>query len=250
MLSTHAMQHLADVSSHLIQSGTEDLARQPDIDTDEEDNVHIILTGKYELEVTPEIIEKVETNQTIDIVWLTGNAKKTNSRKYKLKKELVQCLVRKINDSTENIKMIVGHTRAIVTSSITNKRSIFYSHLSYTGEAWYDWAMVHFEETNNLGEIVENYYPSRLLGFITTNNTQEVVILCSVNSIQWDNIQQNFIVEIQLSRNLNVSFVTVPIKSIVYPLCVFLDDGDQTDKYFVVLPKRYWSRFFGNNIVL
>ncbi len=34
------MQHLADVSSRLIQSGTEDLARQPDIDTDEEEDVH------------------------------------------------------------------------------------------------------------------------------------------------------------------------------------------------------------------
>ncbi len=30
MLSMHTMQHLADVSSRLIQSGTEDLARQPD----------------------------------------------------------------------------------------------------------------------------------------------------------------------------------------------------------------------------
>ncbi len=49
MLSTHATQHLAYVSSCLIQSGTEDLARQPDIDTDEEDNVHINLSGKYEL---------------------------------------------------------------------------------------------------------------------------------------------------------------------------------------------------------
>jgi hypothetical protein len=101
MLSTHAMQHLAYVSSCLIQSGTEDLARQPDIDTDEEDDVHINLSGKYELEVTPEIIKKIETDQTIDVVWLTGNAKKTNSGKYKLKKEVVQCLVRKINDSTE-----------------------------------------------------------------------------------------------------------------------------------------------------
>ncbi len=72
------------------------------------------LSGKYELEVTPEIIEKMETDQTIDVVWLMGNAKKTNSGKYKLKKELVQCLVRKINDSTENITIIVGHTRAIV----------------------------------------------------------------------------------------------------------------------------------------
>ncbi len=134
--------------------------------------------------------------------------------------------------------MIVGHTRAIVTSSNTNERSIFYSHPCYKEEPCYDWAMVHFEETNNPGEITENYYPSRLLGFITTNNTQEAVIQCSVNPIQLDTIQQIFIVEIQLSRNINVSFVTVPIKLIVHPLCVFPDNGGQTDKYFVVLPKR------------
>jgi hypothetical protein len=53
------------------------------------------LSGKYELEVTPEIIEKMETNQTIEVVWLAQNAKKTNSGKYNLKKELVQCLLRK-----------------------------------------------------------------------------------------------------------------------------------------------------------
>jgi hypothetical protein len=79
-----------------------------------------------------------------------------NSSKYKLKKELVKCLVRRINDSTKNITMIVGHTRDIVTSSNTNERSIFYSHSCCKGEPWYDWAMVHFEETNNLREIVEN----------------------------------------------------------------------------------------------
>jgi hypothetical protein len=56
-------------------------------------------------------------------------------------------------------------------------------------------------------------------------------------------------VEIQLGGNFNVSFVTVPIESIVHPLCIFPDDGDQTDIYFVVLPKRNWSRFFGNSIV-
>ena len=72
MLSIHAIQHLAYVSSCLIQSGTENLARQLDKDTDEKDNVHINLSGKYKLEGTPEIIEKMETDQTIDIVWLTG----------------------------------------------------------------------------------------------------------------------------------------------------------------------------------
>jgi hypothetical protein len=39
MLSTHAIQHIAYVSSFLIHSGKEDLARQLDEDTDEEDNL-------------------------------------------------------------------------------------------------------------------------------------------------------------------------------------------------------------------
>jgi hypothetical protein len=180
---------------------------------------------------------------------VNGKGKKRNSSKYKLKKDLVKCLVRRINESTKKNTMIVGHTRAIVTSPNTNERSIYYSHPCYKGEPWYDWAMGHFEEPNNLGEIVQNYYPSRLLGFITTNHTQEAVIQCSVNPIQWDTIQQNFIVEIQLGRNFNVSFVTGPIKSIVHPLCIFPDDGDQTDKYFFVLQKRNWSRFCGKSKV-
>jgi hypothetical protein len=111
------------------------------------------LSGKYELEVTPEMIDKMETDETIDIVWLTGKAKKMNSGKYKPKKELVKCLVRRINDSTENITMTVGHTRAIVTSSNINERNIFYSHPCYKGEPWYDWAMVHFEETKIWGRL-------------------------------------------------------------------------------------------------
>ncbi len=85
--------------------------------------------------------------------------------------------------------------------------------------------MVHFEETNNLSDKVENYYPSRLLGFITTNRTHKAVIQCSINPIDWEVIKQNFIVETQLGTNFHVSFVIVPIDSIVYPLCVFLDDG-------------------------
>ncbi len=59
MLSTHAIQHLAYASSFLIQSGTEDLASQLDEDTDGEDNVHIKLSGTNELEVTPEMIDKM-----------------------------------------------------------------------------------------------------------------------------------------------------------------------------------------------
>ncbi len=96
---------------------------------------------------------------------------------------------------------------------------------------------------------MENYYPLRLLGFITTNGTRKAVIQCSINPIDWEDIQQNFTFEIQLGSNFHVSSVVVPIDSIVHPLCMFPDDGsDQTNKYFVVLPKRNWSRYFGNNV--
>jgi hypothetical protein len=91
--------------------------------------------------------------------------------------------------------------------------------------------MVHFEETNNLGDKVENYYPSRLLGFITANGTRKAVIQCSIKPIDWEVIQQNFIVETQLGTNFHVSCVFVPNDSIVHPLCMFPDDGsNQTNE--------------------
>jgi hypothetical protein len=117
----------------------------------------------------------------------------------------VLCIFRKIQESKVEITKIVGHTGDIATSPITTKHSIFYAHLSYKGEQWYNWAMVHFEETNNLGDEVEKYYPSRLLGYITTSGTRKAVIQCSINQIDCNDIQQNFIVESHLGTNFHVS---------------------------------------------
>jgi hypothetical protein len=115
----------------------------------------------------------------------------------------------------------------------------------YQGEEWYDWAMVHFEEMNPFGENIETFYPSRLLGFITINGTREVVIQCLLNPLSWEDIQQKFFVDIVIRQNFDASFVFVLIKLIVHPLCVIPDGGDNLNKYFVVLPKRNWSCFFG-----
>jgi hypothetical protein len=88
--------------------------------------------------------------------------------------------------------------------------------------------MVYFEETNNHGDIVEKIYPSRLLGFITANGKQEAVVQCSVHPIEWDTIQWDFIVAIELGQNFNISFVIIPTESIVHPLCVLPNDGNNT----------------------
>ncbi len=97
--------------------------------------------------------------------------------------------------------------------------------------------MVHFEETNNIGDVIETYYPSKLLGFITKNGTREAIVQCTVNPLHWDDIKQSFIDDIELGLNFDVSFVFVPIESIVHLLCVIPDNSDQTNRYFVVLPK-------------
>ncbi len=97
---------------------------------------------------------------------MTENTDKKNNLKYKLSKDLVWCLHWKIIHLEEAISKIIGYTRAIVTSNSSNKRRIFYSHPYYQGEEWYDWAIVHFEETNPFVENIESFYPSWLLGFM------------------------------------------------------------------------------------
>ena len=80
--------------------------------------------------------------------------------------------------------------------------------------------MVHFEETNPFGENIETFYPSWLLGFITSNGTHEAAIQYLLNPLSWEDIQQKFVVDIEIGQNFDVSFVFVPIKLIVHPLCV------------------------------
>jgi hypothetical protein len=201
------------------------------------DNVQVLLSGQYEINVSQAVINEMQTEHTMTVAWLTENTDKNNNLKYKLSKDLVRCLHQNIIHSEEANTKIIGYTRAIVTSNSSNNRSIFYSHPCYQGEEWYDWVMVHFEETNPFGENIETFYPSWLLGFITSNGKLEAVIQYSLNPLSWEDIQQNFVADNEIGKNFDASFVFVPIELIVHPLCIIPDNGDNMNKYFVVLPK-------------
>ncbi len=43
--------------------------------------------------------------------------------------------------------------------------------------------------------------------------------------------------------------MTVPISSLVHPLCVIPDYGGHITSFIVVLPKRNWIRYFGDRIM-
>ena len=52
----------------------------------------------------------------------------------------------------------------------------------------------------------------------------------------------------KLGTTLSVSIVSVPISSLVHPLCALPDYGNDSLSYLIVLPKRNWSRYFGDKI--
>jgi hypothetical protein len=216
--------------------------------------VSIFLSGKYEIAITSDIIATMENECTVDVTWNFDNEKKNDNSKFKLKRDLVKVIHRGLKRSMLNmqspslmINKVIGYTKAVITSS-SNESNIFYAHPRFQGEEWYDWAMIHFEETNDLGERIETFYPAKLHGFIVINGERAAVVQCSLKPLDWDDVERNFIQSIQLGTDFDVSYVTVPIDAIVHPLCVFPDNGDDPDKYFVVLPKRNWSRVFGNII--
>ncbi len=79
---------------------------------------------------------------------------------------------------------------------------------------------------------------------------REAVIQCSIKPLVWSVVERNFIVKLKLGTDFNILFVTVPIEAFVHPLCVIPDSGGDRDIYFVVLPQRNWSQFFGERIVI
>ena len=96
---------------------------------------------------------------------------------------------------------------------------------------------VHFQGVNNQGEQIENHYPSKILGFFSIKGKRETVIQCSVKLLLWSTVERTFL-KMKLGTDFNISFVMVPIESIVYPLCVIPDCGGDSNIYFVVLTKR------------
>ena len=76
------------------------------------------------------------------------------------------------------------------------------------------------------------------------------MIQCSVKPLLWRTVERIIFVKLKLGTDFNISFVTVPIEALVHPLCMIPDSGGDRDIYFVVLPKRNWSRFFGEIIII
>ncbi len=97
--------------------------------------------------------------------------------------------------------------------------------------------MVQFVESDGNVSYIEKMYPSKILGFININGKHEAVVQCAKKHLCWDDLIKHFIIPIDIGCQFEVSFVVVPIESIVHPLCCIPDDEENCNCFIVVLPK-------------
>ena len=95
---------------------------------------------------------------------------------------------------------------------------------------------------------MERFYPAKVLGVIKFEERTEAVIKCTKKLLRWSRVKKNFLVKVNLGTNDAILTVTLPLLSLVHPLCAIPDYGDNGTSYIVVLPRRNWSRYFGDRI--
>ncbi len=117
MLSSHAVQHLTECSSHLIQAGSIEVENKAMIDRqhqENDDNGNIVWTGQYEINVSQAVIDDMQIEHMVRVVWLTENTDKNKNQKYLLSKDLVWYLHQKLTHSEEEITIHNSHCNIIV----------------------------------------------------------------------------------------------------------------------------------------
>ncbi len=251
LVTNHTLRSIGtNCNSIRVHCNSDHVGTNQSIDGD--DAVSVELCGKYSLVVTNDVIKLMMNDNDIYVAWNLDKKKvKKNKKHYCIDKDLVRVIMKEmrqkcITEFGEGYK-IKGYAQATASTQDGN-RVIFYRHPYFQGRMWYDWAYVHFEEINSSGDAVENYYPSKILGFITISGTTEAVIQCSEKSLTWSDLENKFFVKTIIGTDMDVSYITVPISALVHPLCVIPDYGGRQMSYTIVLPKQNWSRYFGDKI--
>jgi hypothetical protein len=206
------------------------------------DDVRFQLSGQYSLCINEILREEAAGGADIYPQWKTNvNNVKTNNYKFCLHPRLVTAIIKHVNT---NFRMgdggsynIEGYTR-LRTETEDGNRVIYYANPHILGRMWYDWAYVHFEEESANGDLVECFYPSKILGFVKFDTTTKAVIQCTERPLSWSSVERNFLYKVVLGLNDEISTVTVPLSSLVHPLCVIPDYGGDGASYFVIAKEK------------
>lgn len=67
--------------------------------------------------------------------------------------------------------------------------------------------------------------------------------------MKWSTVEQNFFAPFVLGSNFEESVTNVPMSALIHPICVIPNYGaDDKNSYMVILPQRYWSKYFSGYV--
>ena len=138
----------------------------------------------------------------------------------------------------------IGYTRASV-AAVDGEVINYNAYPFLLGFEWYDWAYVYYKIMGPDGRSNPQFYPLKILGFKQHNNELKAVILCSVDTVPWSELEKHFVVQFTLCEDEGEEQI-IPLSALFHPLCVVPDNGADKDehKYLMVLPKGQWSGYF------
>ena len=127
----------------------------------------------------------------------------------------------------------------------------FRAHPWFRGHPWYDWGLVEYQAKGSSSSSDTRTYPARIYGFAKMEGSDEVraTIRTSARPLSWEKVKKDFVAGFEIGTE-EKSYDFVPLTSIVSPLYVFRDRGGSPTKFFAALPKRYWSEYFDERILM
>ena len=139
-----------------------------------------------------------------------------------------------------------------MSAQFEDRTHIFCATPYYKESQQYDWAYVEYAEKDPRTRLTTKTYeyPTLDLGFVRLPGEVEVsaVIRNSTNPVSWEQRMRDFVSHFELGSRIEWDYDIVPVSSIVHPLFVLQDYGNEENKFFCVLPKRTWPDYFSNLI--
>ena len=133
-----------------------------------------------------------------------------------------------------------GYTQ--MTTQFEDRTHIFRANPYYKESPRYDWAYVEYASKDPRTGLTTKTceYPALVLGFVCLPGDDQVsaVIRNSTNPVSWEQRMRDFVSHFELGSQIEWDYDIVPVSSIVHPLFVLQDYGNEENKFFCVLPKK------------
>ncbi len=154
---------------------------------DEDNNENIKLSGHYSIPVSEDILDELEKqhkNKKVNTCGLNHDFIRILQREYQYMYD---------EDNDEDSKEpceLHGHTNMTIRLD-DGRTCMFHAHPNLHGHPWYDWALVEYimqEEDGGNENVTTQYYPSKILGFVTVHGTRKVAVQSAHDPMDWEDI--------------------------------------------------------------